>query len=124
VLALYSSGRTTGVVIDSGDSVTHTVPIFEGYALPHAIQKLEIGGRDITEYLNKLVNEAGYQIEEIDIIKEMKEKHCYIAQDYESEIKNFTENKAACEKEFPLPDGNKVVMGTQRFKATETLFQP
>lgn len=79
MLALFSSGRTTGVVIDSGDSVTHTVPIFEGYALPHAIQKLEIGGRDITEYLSKIVNEAGYQIDEIDVIKEIKEKLCYIA---------------------------------------------
>ncbi|KAL7388120.1 hypothetical protein ABVT39_007529 [Epinephelus coioides] len=125
VLALYAAGRSTGVVFDSGDGVSHSVPVFEGYCLPHAVQRFPLAGLDVTMHLKKLLQEQGVSMRtsaEMEIVREIKEKCCCVALNYETEL---SQGGPSCrEMYYTMPDGQIVTLTTERFRAPEILFKP
>lgn len=107
VLALYASGRTTGIVLDSGDGVTHAVPVVEGFSMPHAVRRVDVAGRDVTEHLQLLLRKAGYAMHtsaEKEVVRLIKEKACYVALSPSKEEKDAA--GASRGEEFRLPDGH------------------
>ncbi|KAK0410683.1 hypothetical protein QR680_005272 [Steinernema hermaphroditum] len=126
VLTLYAQGLLTGVVVDSGDGVTHICPVYEGYAINKQTKRLDIAGRDITRYLIKLLLKRGYAFNhsaDFETIRQLKEKLCYVAYDVEQEQKLALETTVLTEP-YTLPDGRIIKVGGERFEAPEVLFQP
>ncbi|KAH8251730.1 hypothetical protein KR038_005557, partial [Drosophila bunnanda] len=126
VLTLYAQGLVTGVVIDSGDGVTHICPVYQEYSLPHLTRRLDIAGRDITHYLTKLLLRRGYAFNhsaDFETVRILKEKVCYIGYNIEMEQRLALETTVLVES-YTLPDGRVIRVGGERFEAPEALFQP
>lgn len=126
VLTLYAQGLLTGVVVDSGDGVTHIVPVYEGFALPQSIRRLDVAGRHLTEYMIKLLQLRGYTFNrtaDFEVVREIKEKVCYVGYDLELEKKLALETTTVVQS-YTLPDGRVIKVGAERFEAPEALFNP
>lgn len=127
VMSLYANGRSTGLVVDSGDGVTHTVPVFEGFSIPHAVEKMDIAGRALTTFCQKLLLEQGHTLVssgEMEIVKDIKEKLCFVSQNYTEELA-ASESSSELDMNYTMPDKSVItVTGKTRITTAELLFQP
>ena len=126
IAALYASGRTSGLVLESGEEITNMTSIYEGYTLPHSSQRLLLAGNDITKYLINILKERSIELsgtKEFTIAKDIKEKCCYIAEDFNTSLNESTPNYLY-EEPYELPDGTSIKIRNERFRSPEILFQP
>ncbi|KAI9767750.1 MAG: Arp2/3 complex subunit, actin nucleation center [Geoglossum simile] len=126
VLALYAQGLSSGVVVDSGDGVTHIVPVYESVVLNHLTRRLDVAGRDITRQLISLLLRRGYAFNrtaDFETVRQIKEKLCYVSYDLELD-QRLSEDTTVLVESYTLPDGRVIRVGSERFEAPECLFQP
>ncbi|CCH45201.1 Actin-71 [Wickerhamomyces ciferrii] len=126
VLALYAQGLSSGVVVDSGDGVTHIVPVYESVVLNHLTRRLDVAGRDVTRHLIDLLSRRGYAFNrtaDFETVRQIKEKLSYVSYDLELDAKLSRDTTTLVES-YELPDGRVIRVGSERFEAPECLFQP
>ena len=128
ILSLFSTSNTSGVVLESGDGVTQSCVVYEGYSIPSSYERYNYGGVDVTEYLKNLLKKRGYHFynsTEFRLINEIKENLCFC---FGGNVKNdIGESKRAFNNNlinYYLPDGSSISIGDERILATEILFNP
>ncbi|XP_070787913.1 actin-like protein 9 [Pituophis catenifer annectens] len=123
VLSVYAHGKISGLVVDTGHAMTHSVPVYQGYNLPHAIERMDIAGANMTSFLMDLLKDMGHYFDErmLDVIDDIKQKCCYVALDFESE---WNRPKREYMVDYQLPDGQVITLGKERFQCPEMLFSP
>ena len=120
ILSLYSEGKFDGFSIDLGDMVSNFIPIIDGKYIPYNIIRFDIGGRDITEFVkNSIMHKIQKYLPNVqkDIIKEIKEKACYVALEFEEELKSVEPF------DYEMPDGEILTIKDERIRCPECLFK-
>jgi actin-related protein 2 len=121
MLVLYAQGLLSGVVVDSGDGVTHIVPVWEGIVPPTLIKRLNVAGRHMTKYLIKLLQVRGYAFNrsaDFETVRQIKEQLCYCGYDLEVERRLALETTTLVQQ-YTLPDGRVIKVGQERYEAPE-----
>jgi centractin len=114
------------VVLDAGDGVSHAVPVYQGFTVPNSIRRIDVAGRDVTEYLQTLLRKSGYVFHtsaEKEVVRLIKEAVTYVARDPRKEEKEWAAAKLDQSKiaEYVLPDGNKLKVRALLFCVPLTL---
>ena len=128
ILSLFSTSATTGIILESGEGVSQSCIIYEGYSLPNTYERYDFGGGDVTEYLKLAMKKKGYQLfnsNEYRLISDMKEKYCFfLPQKYNLNVENVKKALNSKKINYYLPDGTTVTLGDERILASEILFNP
>ncbi|XP_069486406.1 actin-like protein 7B [Ambystoma mexicanum] len=123
ILSMYSYGKISGLVVESGHAVSYVVPIYEGYMLPNITERVDYAGSDVTKFLKQLLNDAGNMFTEdhLPMMDYMKKKCCYLSLDLGYEMGLPSSDYVV---DYELPDGRIITIGKERFLCSEALFNP
>jgi actin-related protein len=121
VMSLSATGKTSGIVFDSGEELTSACPIQEGYAIAHAHSMQDFGGRDVNRYLGKLLSR--YSLQDEELLRQIKERSCYISENFELERERYLSGLAK-PSPFELPDGSIFDIGLEAIQANEISVNP
>ena len=126
VLSLFSTGKTCGLVAECGEGITYTVPVFEGYALPHAMHYIPVAGRDVTQKLLEELASENVGKEHFQFVKDIKEQMCRVALNFDEEKASGEDHLTTQEqRQYELPDEKIIeVKNLKRITAAEVLFDP
>lgn len=125
-LSLFSTGRSSGIIVDSGYGRTHIGPVWEGYVMPHFLRRMDIAGSDLTVHLQGKLRMDGYPfstIADLERVNQIKEELCYVSSNITAEL-NYCQESKSLERLFSLPDGQQVYMNEHRFTVAEAMFDP
>lgn len=126
-LSLYTSGDNSGIVLESGEGVTNIIPVNEGIVSTQLATRFPIAGKDITDYLLRLVLEKGYSFDphqEKKIARHIKHSMCYTAFDFDDELVGCKQEPETFEQSLDLNSGETIKLSSEAFRACELMFEP